>query len=342
MTVGAPPQAAAVVCCGAWTDGRRAAASGGYAIAMPTRFVYLGPEGTFSEQALLTLPAAADGVRTPARSVPEALEAVRAGEADAALVPLENSIGGQIGVTLDELANGSPLVITREVVIPVEFVLAGQPGGSLVEVRSVAAHPQASTQCRQWLRAHLPDATIVDVLSNAAAAIAAAAGEYDAAICAPIGAAKNGLCVLADKIADHPDAVTRFALVSRPGPPPEPTGDDVTSLAVYISHDRVGALLAVLMEFAVRGVNLSRIESYPTGERLGRYVFFLDCSGHVARAPVGEALQGLRRICADVRFLGSYPRARGPHDEVPPARSESGDFADSEAWLARIRAGNLS
>src|SRR5207302_10945694 len=115
----------------------------------------------------------------------------------------------------------------------------------------------------------------------------------------------------ADTIAGHPEAVTRFALVSRPGPPPAPTGDDVTSLAVYIAHDRVGALLAVLMELAVRGINLTRIESYPTGEQLGRYVFFLDCSGHVAEARPGEALQGPRRTCADVRFPGAYPRAGG-------------------------------
>jgi len=307
----------------------------------PTRFVYLGPEGTFSEQALLTLPAAVSGVRLPARSVPEALERVRGGEADAALVPLENSIGGQVGVTLAELVNGPPLLITREVVLPVEFVLAGRPGTSLVDVRSIAAHPQAATQCCGWLRTHLPDATIVDVLSNAAAAIAAAAGEYDAAVCAPVGAVHHGLTVLADKVADHPEAVTRFALVCRPAPPPEPTGDDVTSLAVYISHDRVGALLAVLMELAVRGVNLTRIESYPTGERLGRYVFFLDCTGHVAQPAVGEALQGLRRVCADVRFLGSYPRARGPHDEAVVAPARSDEFLDSEAWLARIRAGEL-
>src|SRR2546429_8860629 len=186
----------------------------------PTRFVYLGPEGTFSEQALLTLPAAAKGTRTPARSVPEALELVRNGEADAALVPLENSIGGQVGVTLDELANGSPLVITREVVIPVEFVLAARPGTSLVDVRSVAAHPQASIQCRQWLRAYLPGATVVDRLSNAAAAIAAAAGEYDGAICAPIGAAGHGLAGLAGKIAGHPAAVNRFPPGFPAGPPP--------------------------------------------------------------------------------------------------------------------------
>ena len=311
----------------------------------PTRFVYLGPEGTFAEQALRTVPAAEHGTRTPARSVGEALDSVRAGDADAALVPLENSIGGAVGVTLDEMAEGEPLVITREVILPVEFVLAARPGTALAPVRSVAAHPQASTQCRGWLRDHLPDAAVVDVLSNGAAAAGAAAGEYDAAICAPIGAARHRLTVLADKIADHPDAVTRFALVSRPGPPPPPTGDDVTSLAIYIAHDRVGALLSVLMELAVRGVNLTRIESRPTGEALGRYVFFLDCTGHVADVRLGEALQGLRRVCADVRFLGSYRRHRWSAAERPvpaPAGLSDADYADAAAWLARLRAGELS
>ncbi|MBY8873643.1 prephenate dehydratase [Micromonospora sp. PLK6-60] len=313
----------------------------------PTRFVYLGPEGTFAEQALRTVSAADRGSRTPARSVGEALEAVRAGDADAALVPLENSIGGAVGVTLDELAEGSPLVITREVVLPVEFVLGARPGTPLGAIRSVAAHPQASTQCRGWLREWLPDATVVDVLSNGAAASGAATGEFDAAICAPVGAARHRLEVVADKIADHADAVTRFVLVSRPGSPPPPTGDDVTSLAVYIAHDRVGALLSVLMELAVRGVNLTRIESRPTGEALGRYVFFLDCTGHVADVRLGEALQGLRRVCADVRFLGSYPRHRwldGSTDRpIPaPAGLSDTDYADAAAWLARLRTGHLT
>jgi prephenate dehydratase len=309
----------------------------------PSRFVFLGPEATFTEQALRTIPAAERGFRTPARSVPEALDAVRAGEADAALVPLENSIGGAVGVTLDEMLDGSPLVITREVVIPVEFVLGAREGTTLDRVRTVAAHPQSSAQCRGWLRAHLPAATVVDMLSNSTAAIAAAEGEYDAAICAPIGATRYRLSVLAEKIADHPDAVTRFVLVSRPGRAPEPTGDDVTSLAVFISHDRVGALLAVLMELAVRGINLTRIESRPTGERLGRYAFFLDCTGHVADARLGEALQGLHRVCADVRFLGSYPRHRWASESDHPVPAPAGlsdvDYADAAAWLARIRTG---
>jgi prephenate dehydratase len=305
----------------------------------PQRFVFLGPEGTFAEQALLTVPAAERGTRIPARSVPEALDAVREGDADAALVPLENSIGGAVGVTLDELAGGEPLMITREVVLPVQFVLGAAPGRTLADIDAVAAHPQASAQCRRWLRANVPGATVVDVLSNAAAAAAVAAGEYPAAICAPIGAIRSRLTVLAKDIADHPDAVTRFALVTRPGPPPPRTGDDLTTLAVYIAHDRVGALLAVLTELAVRGVNLTRIESRPTGERLGRYAFFLDCTGHLDEARMGEALMGLHRVCADVRFLGSYPRAAQPGERPvpPPAGTSDANFADAHAWLAALR-----
>jgi prephenate dehydratase len=308
------------------------------------RYVYLGPAGTFAEQALRSLRLGPGASTASARSVPEALDAVRVDEADAALVPLENSIGGAVGVTLDELAGGTPLVITREVVLPVDFVLAARSGVPLDAIDTVAAHPQAATQCRGWLRAHVPAATVVDVLSNGAAAEGVAGGAYDAAICAPIGAERHRLAILVKDIADHPEAMTRFALVERPGPPSPPTGDDVTSLAVYISHDRVGALLAVLTELAVRGVNLTRIESRPTGEKLGRYAFFLDCSGHLAEARMGEALMGLRRVSADVRFLGSYPRARGrdtaakPAVQAPPGTSDA-DFADAAAWLARIRSG---
>ncbi|MFY1635428.1 prephenate dehydratase [Solwaraspora sp. WMMB335] len=312
----------------------------------PTRFAYLGPEGTFAEQALRTITAAEQGVRVPARSVGEALDAVRAGTVDAALVPLENSIGGAVGVTFDELTGGDPLMITREVVLPVEFVLAARTGMLLERVRSVGAHPQASTQCRGWLRRQLPDATVVDVLSNGAAAAGTAAGEFDAAVCAPIGVASHGLTLLADKIADHTDAVTRFVLVQRPGPPPPPTGDDITTLAVFIAHDRVGALLAVLMELAVRQVNLTRIESRPTGEALGRYAFFLDCAGHVADDRLGEALRGLHRVCADVRFLGSYARhdwpPAAPGGPTPgPTTQRDDDYATAAAWLTRIRAGEL-
>jgi prephenate dehydratase len=130
--------------------------------------------------------------------------------------------------------------------------------------------------------------------------------------------------------------VTRFVLVTKPAPPPPPTGADRTSLVAFIRDDHPGALLEILEQFAARGVNLTRIESRPTGNGMGRYCFAVDCEGHVADARVGEALMGLRRVCADVRFLGSYPRADGI--AVSPTRGTANeDFANAQAWLARLR-----
>jgi prephenate dehydratase len=165
-----------------------------------------------------------------------------------------------------------------------------------------------------------------------------AAGEADAAVAAPIAAERYQLEVLADDIADTPGAVTRFVLVTLPGPPPAPTGADRTSVVAFIADDHPGALLEVLTELAVRGVNLSRIESRPTGVGLGRYCFSIDAEGHVAHARVAEALAALRRLCADVRFLGSYPTADGSAPNERKGTSD-GDFADAAAWVASLRGG---
>jgi prephenate dehydratase len=301
----------------------------------PSRFAYLGPQGTFTEAALHRLPAARRGTRLPMRSVPEALDAVRDGDADAALVPIENSVEGSVPVTLDGLVDGEPLLITAEVVLPVTFVLAGRAG---TPVHTIASHPHALAQCRGWLRDHYPNVTTVDALSTAAAAKLVAARESDACVCAPLAAEQQGLDVLADDIGDNTGAVTRFALVCRPGAATPPTGNDITSLAVYIAHDKVGALLSVLTELSVRGVNLSRIESRPTGERLGRYSFFLDCTGHINDVRVGEALMGLKRVCADVRFLGSYPRDTDEAAIPPPIGLADHDFTGAQHWLSHLRA----
>jgi prephenate dehydratase len=306
---------------------------------MSARIAYLGPEGTFAEQALRTLPVAATAETVPAGSIPEALDAVRSGAVDLALVPLENSVEGAVPVTLDGLASGDPLVIQREVHLPVTFGLYARSGTDPAGVKTVASHPHGLAQCRGWLRANLPDAEPVPALSTAEAAAAVARGEYDAAFCAPVAGERQGLTALALDVGDNRDAVTRFVLVSRPGPPAERTGHDVTSLVAYIAHDRTGALLEVLTEFAVRGINLTRIESRPTKERLGRYCFFLDCSGHVADARVGEALMGLRRICADVRYLGSYPRDDDPAPVVSRTGTADEDFAAAAEWLAAVRQG---
>jgi prephenate dehydratase len=306
----------------------------------PTRFAYLGPEGTFAEAALRTAVAPGEGTRQPAASVAAALAAVRAGEADAALVPLENSVEGSVPATMDGLTDGAPLVVTREVFLTVSFVLAARPGTALGAVRSVASHPHALAQTARTVAGLLPGVPTLPASSTAAAARAVAEGEHDAAVCAPIAAERYGLVPLADDVADHPGAVTRFVLVARPGALPAPTGNDKTSLVVVVA-DRTGALLDVLREFAVRGISLTRIESRPTRDRLWVYSFSLDCEGHVAEARVGEALAALHRVCEDVRFLGSYPRADGRTNRPVPGEAADAAFADAGEWLAAIRAGEV-
>ena len=285
-----------------------------------TRFAYLGPEGTFAEAALRSVVASSEGARVPQPSVAAALTAVRSGDADAALVPLENSVEGSVPATMDGLVDGAPLVITREVFLEVQFVLAVRPGTALADVASVASHPHALAQTSGRLAELLPALVPLPVGSTAGAAEAVAAGTYDAAVCAPIAAERYGLTALVDDLADHAGAVTRFVLVSRPGELSAPTGNDKTSLVAVVG-DRTGALLAVLQEFAVRGISLTRIESRPTRERLGVYSFSLDCEGHVADRPVAEALAALEQVCDDVRFLGSYARADGRRNQaVSPQR----------------------
>ncbi|MBA2639199.1 MAG: prephenate dehydratase [Nocardioidaceae bacterium] len=308
----------------------------------PARYAYLGPAGTFTEQALRSLPAAAGARSTPCGSVALALDAVRAGEADGAVVPFENSVEGSVSVTLDELATGEPLMITREMTVPVRLALLARPGHDLAAVRTVATHPHAAAQCRGWLARHLPEATIVPVGSTAQAAaeVAGLAGhppEYDAAVAAPIAAETYRLRVLADSIGDNADAVTRFVLATRPGPVTARTGADKSSLVAFIRDDHAGALMEVLDQFTMRGINLTRIESRPTGRALGRYCFSIDCEGHLDDARVGEALMGLRRVCAEVRFLGSYPRLDGVAPVLRDGTSDA-DFTDADAWLVRLRA----
>jgi prephenate dehydratase len=185
----------------------------------------------------------------------------------------------------------------------------------------------------------VPDAVVVDALSNGDAAARAAQGRHDAAICTPFGLSRAGLVAIAKDIADRPDAQTRFVLLARPGRTSPPTGHHVTTLAVSIAHDRTGALLAVLAELAIRGINLTHIESRPTGEQLGRYTFFLDCAGHITQARLGEAVRGLWRICTSVRFLGSYPRSGTAGLVAAPSGTAEHDFAEASAWLARVLAG---
>ncbi len=270
-------------------------------------YAYLGPKGTFTEAALKKITSSNDSL-IPYANVTAALDAVRVGKAHFALVPIENSVEGVVARTLDELATGTPLTIVGEVTLPVSFALMVKK--DVIDIRRIATHPHAEAQCRTYIATNFPEAELIVTASTAAAAEAIGRGEFDAAIAAPVAAAHYGLRVIADNIGDNPGAVTRFVLVSKPGVTPKATGLDRTSLAVFIGIDHAGALLDILTEFAKRNVNLTFIQSRPTGLELGHYQFIIDAEGHIADTGVKETVEALRAMCEDIRFLGSYPREK--------------------------------
>ena len=276
---------------------------------MSIKYAYLGPAGTFTEAALLKI-AASDDQLIAYANVTAALDAVRNGEANKALVPIENSVEGVVARTLDELASGEPLVITAETTLPVTFSLMTLENKDPKDIKSIATHPHAESQCRSFIAKNYPNAQVIETASTAAAAKGLSKGDYDAAIGAAIAAKNYQLKIIAEDIGDNTNAVTRFVVVEKPGKSPAATGKDRTSLAVFIAIDHAGALLEILNEFAKHEVNLSFIQSRPTGSQLGHYHFIIDAEGHIDDKPVAAALAGLKEICEDIRFLGSYPQAK--------------------------------
>src|SRR3954452_2856984 len=308
-----------------------------------TRFTYLGPEGTFTEVALRTLPEAATRELVPMVSVPAALDAVRSGAAAAALVPIENSVEGGITATLDELTTGEPLMIYREVLLSITFALLVRPGTKLSDIKTVSAHPAAQPQVRNWLKNNLPDAQWESAASNADAARLVQEGQYDAAFAGEFAAALYGLEALETGIHDAENAQTRFVLVGRPARPAAPTGADKTSIVVWQRDDHPGGLRDLLGEFATRGVNLMLLQSRPTGAGIGNYCFCIDAEGHISDRRVAEALTGLKRICLQVRFLGSYPRADAEVADVrqPYIGTSDEEFVAAADWVARCQDGRF-
>ncbi|MTD15610.1 prephenate dehydratase [Nakamurella sp. YIM 132087] len=295
---------------------------------MTAHWAYLGPEGTFTEQAARDLLSrdAGPAELVPCAGVSAALTALREGRVDAAIVPLENSVEGSVPLTHDELIHGEPLVIVGEAFVPVTFDLLVRPGTELSQVRTVGSHPHGHAQVRDWLATGLPHAEIVTTLSTAEAAAEVAAGRLDAAAAAPVAGARYGLVALARDIGLERDAVTRFVALQRPGPPPPPTGNDRSSFVLSVEN-RPGALLDVLTEITGRGVNMVRLESRPTRYRMGEYVFLVDVDSHLAVPSVREMVAALIRRSALLRWLGSYPRALGTNVPVP-------DFASSASYEA--------
>jgi len=304
------------------------------------RYAYLGPEGTFTEAAVAGLPEAATVQPVPYPSVGAVLTAVRTGQAERGVVPVESSVEGIVTATVDDLAGGKDLLIAAEAQLAIEFALLVAPGTALEDIKTVGGHPQSQPQCRRWLTANLPRSEWVPHASNAEAARQVASGNLDAALAGAFAAAKYGLSVLVPGVNDRTNAVTRFLVVTPPGRIPPRTGSDRTSLAAFLEEDHPGALMEILTEFAVRGVNLTTIQSRPTGEGLGNYYFFIDCEGHIDDTRVGEVMVGLRRVCAEVRFLGSYPRSDGGRAHVRPGTSNQ-EFAEALAWLGRLRFGRV-
>jgi prephenate dehydratase len=276
------------------------------------RIAYLGPEGTFTEAALRAMTGAglvplAGFDPMPAVSPPAALESVRAGDADYACVPIESSIEGSVLPTMDSLATGAELQIFAEITIPVEFTIAVMAG--VTDPVTIAAYPVARAQVAKWAADHLPGAKFQAADSNAAAAVDVKEGRADAAVTTPLAAERYGLSALASGVVDEPNARTRFVLVGPPGPPPPRSGADRTSVVLTLENVP-GALVSAMTEFAVRDIDLTRIESRPTRKELGTYIFFLDCAGHIEDGVVAEALEALNRRCSGVRFLGSWPTLR--------------------------------
>lgn len=298
---------------------------------------YLGPAGTFTEAALKLAPEAAGKTWKPVTNVLEALGDVERGESVAAMIAIENSIEGGVTASQDALANIPGLRIVGEYVVPVRFSLVVRRGRTLDDVRTIAAHPVAYGQCRNWLTANVPGHTHVVAASNVASAhlLFDAQPLADAAIAPVTIGERLDVASLAEDIQDNDKARTRFALVTTRTDLPPRTGDDKTSLIVELPEERPGGLMAMLEQFATRGVNLSMIASRPIPEAPGRYRFVVDLDGHLHDARVADALLGLRRYSPAVTFLGSYPRAVPSRVTVDPHYSDE-TYEAARAWFESL------
>lgn len=277
---------------------------------MKQKIGFLGPPGTFTEEALRSSVEINGLTPEPFASIQEVIAAVEREEVDKGIVPIENSIEGSVNATLDMLAFEANLLIEKEIISPIAHNLIGRRGIRKDQVKKLVSIPQAAGQCRGYIMREFPGIEIQAANSTAEAVrIVAERGDGDTVAIGTVLAAKlYGLSVLERKIQDFADNQTRFVLIGREMP--ERTGHDKTSIVCFIFEDRPGSLLQILQEFAYRNLNLTKIQSRPTRKALGEYCFFLDLEGHVLDENVGEALKCLRCKLRQVKLLGSYPRAK--------------------------------
>ena len=300
---------------------------------------FLGPFGTFTEQALRSQPDLAAGELIAYRTVPDVLDSVTVGDVDLGFVPIENSIEGMVNFTLDSLAFEHDLVIVREVVLDIHMCLAARAGVRLDDVKEILSIPVATAQCHRFLREHMPAADIRPAASTAAAAqlVSEDASPHLAAIAPLVAAERYGLDVIAENIEDHDGNQTRFVVVTRSGIP-APTGHDRTALVVYQRADEPGSLISILQEFAARRINLSNLISRPTKHGgLGDYCFILFAEGHVADDLLADAMRALHAKQGAVKFFGSWPRADAGAPDARAHADERWRLADD--WITALRQG---
>ncbi len=308
-------------------------------VAPGSTVAYLGPPGSFTEEALRTQPDLAGANLLPQRSFAQVLAAVEEQRADAGFVAIENAIEGSVVAALDELIFERELHLVREVVLPVTQNLLAPAGTGVEDVRQVISFPVATAQCRAWLGRHVPDAEEVAALSTSEAVRLVATGDAGpgaAAIGTTLAASLYGLAVLAAGIEDHEHNVTRFVLVAPAAAGvPAPSGHDKTSIVCFQAADRPGSLHGILGQFSARDINLVKLESRPTKRALGEYCFIIDFEGHVAEEVVADCLRDLHTTVREIKFLGSYPAAgKGGARHRRDAHSA---WVAADDWIASIR-----
>ncbi|MBV8984425.1 MAG: prephenate dehydratase [Acidimicrobiia bacterium] len=301
-----------------------------------TRIAFLGPAGTFTEEALLSQPDLAEAELVPMPSFPDVLRATADRDVDYGFVALENSIEGTVRLVMDLLVFEHELLIQREVVLPIRQNLLAPPGLALSDVRRVVSFPDALAQCRDFFERELPGAEIVAANSTAEAVqlVASERPSGTAALGTALAAKLYGLEVIAADVEDSAENMTRFVLVAREAIPPI-TGHDKTSIVCFQQADRPGSLHGILGQFTARNINLTRLASRPTKKALGEYCFIIDLEGHVDDEIVADCLRDLHAQLKNVKFLGSYPAA----SEHGPAvrRDAEAKWKAADDWIASLR-----
>ncbi|MBT0567622.1 prephenate dehydratase [Williamsia sp. CHRR-6] len=302
---------------------------------------YFGPPGTFTEMALGRLldsphrpPALADAGTGAVETIPlgspaAVIAAVRSGAVGFGCVPMESSVEGSVPATMDALATGEPVQIFAETVLDISFTVAAVRAGQ--PVQTIAAYPVAAGQARESIEQLYPQAHVIPAASNAAAAQDVAQGRADAALTTALAASLHGLTTLADGVADMAGATTRFVLLGTPAPLPARTGNDRTSMVLDLPN-RPASLVRAMNEFAMRSVDLTRIESRPRRDRAGYYYFFLDAAGHLDDEAMAQALAAVHAYADRVTFLGSWPADRD-NGATPP------DSSAASGWIEQLRRG---